>query len=88
MDLLLSPLVAVSVCQCQTKGRAALEAGIIKIPGKKPKQIAKKPQTNNKTHRKLKYNCLKYFSPIYVLYTIFVITKISVTRLYSCSDQQ
>lgn len=43
MDLLLSSLVAVSVCQCQTEGRTVLETGIIKIPEKKQNPHNKTP---------------------------------------------
>lgn len=84
MDLLLSSLVAVSVCQCQTEGRTVLETGIIKIPEKKTKPTQ---QNTTKTHKKLKYKCPKHFSAIYMLYSIFDVNKIvghtSVQLLWS-----
>lgn len=80
--LLHSPPVAKSVCQCQSKGKVALEIGIIKIPAQKGAKTAGKYKTIDPLAEHFSHTCY-----IYVLYYLRSI-KYLVTFPYNYSDQQ
>jgi len=57
IDVLHSPLVAIPVCQCQPKGKAALETGIVKISAKKAVKSTEKYKTINPSTKHFSHTC-------------------------------